>query len=104
MYQRSCDFFLGVPFNIASYSALVHMLAFICDMDVGEFIWTGGDCHIYNNHFEQVREQRWRIPYSSPTLSIRDDAPKDIDGDWHLDHFVLEGYQYHPPIKAPVAV
>ena len=104
LYQRSCDMFLGVPFNIASYSALVHMICHICDLTPGEFIWTGGDCHIYNNHMEQVEEQFSRVPYTAPTLTIAPDAPKDIDGDWHLDHFLLEGYEHHPAIKAPVAV
>ena len=68
------------------------------------FIWTGGDCHIYNNHLEQVREQLSRQPLESPTLRIAEDAPKDIDGDWHLDHFILENYEHHPAIPAPVAV
>lgn len=104
LYQRSCDMFLGVPFNIASYSALIHLLAHVCNLEVGEFIWVGGDCHIYSNHMEQVEKQLSRAPYKPPTLRIREDAPKSIDGDWHLDHFVLEDYQCHPGIKAPVAV
>lgn len=104
LYQRSCDMFLGVPFNIASYSALIHLLCHVVDMEPGEFIWTGGDCHIYSNHMEQVEEQLSRAPYVSPSLRIAPDAPKDIDGDWHLDHFILEDYKCHPSIKAPVAV
>jgi thymidylate synthase len=104
LYQRSCDMFLGVPFNIASYSALIHLLAHVCDMEVGEFIWTGGDCHIYNNHMEQVELQLSRAPFKAPTLTIAPDAPKSIDGEWHLDHFQLEGYECHPGIKAPVAI
>lgn len=104
LYQRSCDFFLGVPFNIASYAALIHMLAHICDLDVGEFIWTGGDCHIYSTHLEQVKEQLSRTPYDAPTLRIAADAPKDIDSGWTFDHFILEDYQHHPRIAAPVAV
>jgi thymidylate synthase len=104
LYQRSCDFFLGVPFNVASYSALVHLLAHVCGLEVGEFIWVGGDCHIYNNRMEQVEEQLQRAPYTAPTLTIDPTAPTSIDGDWDLEHFRLEGYKCHPAIKAPVAV
>lgn len=104
MYQRSCDMFLGVPFNIASYSALIHMLCHICELEPGEFIWVGGDCHIYLNHMEQVHEQLSRVPYASPELFIRYDAPTKLDGEWHLDHFELQNYESHPGIKAPVAV
>lgn len=104
LYQRSCDMFLGVPFNIASYSALIHMIAHICEMEVGEFIWTGGDCHIYTNHMDQVHEQLSRAPFAAPTLTIAPNAPTELDGEWDLSHFVLENYESHPSIKAPVAV
>ena len=103
LYQRSADMFLGVPFNIASYAALMHMVAYLCELDLGEFIWTGGDCHIYNNHMEQVETQMERTPFASPRLTICN-APYDLDGAWDLEHFVLEGYECHPAIKAPVAV
>lgn len=104
MYQRSCDMFLGGPFNLASYSALTHMLAHICDLEVGEFIWTIGDAHAYSNHLEQVNEQLGRTPYDAPILRIAPNAPKDIDGGWTFDHFILDDYQHHPRISAPVAV
>jgi len=104
LYQRSCDFFLGVPFNIASYAALVHIMCRLAAMEPGEFIWTGGDSHIYNNHFEQVDKQLARCPKDSPTLTIAPNAPYGLDGPWDLDHFILEGYDPHPGIKAPVAV
>ncbi len=103
-YQRSCDMFLGIPFNLASYAALTHLVAHICGMGVGDLIWTGGDCHIYDNHKDQVAEQLSRPLIESPTMKIRADAPKDIDGDWHIDHFWLDGYESHPGIKAPIAV
>jgi len=103
LYQRSCDMFLGVPFNIASYSALIHMMAHICDLEVGEFIWTGGDCHIYSNHMDQVDTQLERTPQTSPTLTIAPDAPKSLDG-WKLEHFVLDGYDPDPGIRAKVAI
>jgi thymidylate synthase len=102
LYQRSADIFLGVPFNIASYALLTHMLAQQCDLDVGDFIWTGGDCHIYDNHVEQVQTQLARAPYPYPTLEIVR-RPDSIDG-YRFDDFVLHGYQSHPLIKAPVAV
>jgi thymidylate synthase len=102
LYQRSADIFLGVPFNIASYALLTHMLAQQCDLDVGDFIWTGGDCHIYDNHVEQVRTQLDRAPYPYPTLEIVR-QPDSIDG-YRFEDFVLHGYQSHPLIKAPVAV
>ena len=102
LYQRSADIFLGVPFNIASYSLLVHMMAQQLDMEVGDFVWTGGDCHIYNNHMEQVRTQLTRAPHPLPTLAIKR-KPASIF-DYQLDDFVLLNYTSHPAIKAPVAV
>jgi thymidylate synthase len=102
LYQRSADIFLGVPFNIASYALLTHMLAQQCDLDVGDFIWTGGDCHIYDNHVEQVREQLSRVPYPYPLLSIRR-RPASIF-DYEYDDFAFTDYRHHPAIKAPVAV
>ena len=103
LYQRSADLFLGVPFNIASYALLTHMLAQQCDLDVGEFIWTGGDCHIYNNHFEQVDLQLTRTPIDPPpTLNIKR-KPASIF-DYAYEDFEVVGYQSHAAIKAPVAV
>jgi len=102
LYQRSADIFLGVPFNIASYALLTHMLAQQCDLDVGEFIWTGGDCHIYSNHTEQVALQLSRTPHPYPTLRIKR-RPASIF-DYELDDFEILDYQHHPAIKAPVAV
>jgi len=102
LYQRSADVFLGVPFNIASYALLTHLLAQQCDLEVGDFIWTGGDCHIYNNHVEQVAQQLARTPYPFPTLHIGR-RPASID-DYRYDDFEIVGYQHHPAIKAPVAV
>ena len=102
LYQRSADVFLGVPFNIASYALLTHMLAQQCDLDVGDFIWTGGDCHIYSNHTEQVELQLSRAPLPYPTLAIRR-KPASIF-DYEYDDFEVTGYEHHPPIKAPVAV
>ena len=102
LYQRSCDIFLGVPFNIASYALLTHMIAQQCDLAVGDFVWTGGDCHIYNNHFEQVREQLAREPKPYPTLVIKR-RPASIF-DYAFEDFGIEGYEPHPHIKAPVAV
>ena len=101
LYQRSADLFLGVPFNIASYALLTHMIAAQVDLEVGEFIWTGGDCHIYDNHVEQVRLQLSREPYAFPQLSLRP-APSLFD--YAYEHFDVIGYQHHPGIKAPVAV
>lgn len=102
LYQRSADAFLGVPFNIASYALLTHMLAQQCDLQVGDFIWTGGDCHIYRNHIEQVQLQLTREPRALPQLNILA-KPASIF-DYCFDDFVLTNYQYHPPIKAVVAV
>ncbi len=102
LYQRSADIFLGVPFNIASYALLTHMLAQQCDLDVGDFIWTGGDCHIYSNHFEQVQLQLSRTPHPYPTLHIKR-RPESIL-DYAYEDFEVLDYQHHPVIKAPVAV
>ena len=102
LYQRSADIFLGVPFNIASYALLTHMLAQQCDLEVGEFIWTGGDCHIYSNHREQVQEQLSRTPFPYPTLRIKR-RPASIF-DYEPEDFEILDYQHHAVIKAPVAV
>ncbi len=102
LYQRSADIFLGVPFNIASYALLTHMLAQQCDLDVGDFVWTGGDCHIYSNHTEQVELQLSRLPHPYPLLNIKRKPASIFDYEYE-DFEVLE-YQHHPAIKAPVAV
>jgi thymidylate synthase len=102
LYQRSCDVFLGVPFNIASYALLTHMLAHQCGLEVGDFVWTGGDCHLYTNHLEQARLQLTRTPKSLPTLRIRRRAAS-IDS-YNYEDFIIEGYEAHPHISAPVAV
>ena len=102
LYQRSADIFLGVPFNIASYALLTHMVAQQCDMDVGDFIWTGGDCHVYSNHAEQVRLQLSRAPRPYPTLHIKR-RPSSIF-DYAFEDFEVTGYDPHEAIKAPVAV
>jgi thymidylate synthase len=102
LYQRSADIFLGVPFNIASYALLTHMMAQQCDLDVGDFIWTGGDCHIYSNHTEQVALQLSREPYPYPTLRIK--RRPDSIFDYRYEDFAFEDYRHHDPIKAPVAV
>lgn len=102
LYQRSADIFLGVPFNIASYALLTHMLAQQCDLEVGDFIWTGGDCHIYSNHAEQVAQQLSRTPYPYPMLEIKR-RPASIF-DYAFEDFEVLEYQHHPAIKAPVAV
>ncbi len=102
LYQRSADIFLGVPFNIASYALLTHMLAQQCDLKVGHFIWTGGDCHIYSNHTEQVALQLSRTPFAYPTLNITR-RPASIF-DYAYEDFELVDYQHHESIKAPVAV
>ncbi|MEE1295397.1 MAG: thymidylate synthase [Bifidobacterium sp.] len=101
LYQRSADMFLGVPFNIASYSLLTMMMAQQADLEPGEFVWTGGDCHIYDNHIDQVLEQLSREPYPYPTMRIR---KADSIFDYDYDDFEIVDYQYHPTIKAPVAV
>ena len=102
LYQRSADIFLGVPFNIASYALLTHMVAQQCSLDVGEFIWTGGDCHLYSNHLEQVELQLSRKPYSLPQLKIY--RKPDSIFDYQFEDFEIVGYESHPHIKAPVAV
>jgi thymidylate synthase len=102
MYQRSADIFLGVPFNIASYALLTHMVAQQCDLAPGDFIWTGGDCHLYLNHLEQAREQLSRQPHPLPRLEIRRRPPSIFD--YRYEDFEIHGYQSHPHIKAPVAV
>jgi thymidylate synthase len=102
MYQRSADIFLGVPFNIASYALLTHMLAQQADLHVGEFIWTGGDCHLYANHFEQADEQLRREPLPLPTLAIRR-RPASVF-EYRFEDFDILNYQSHPHIRAAVAV
>jgi thymidylate synthase len=102
LYQRSCDIFLGVPFNIASYALLTHMLAQQADLGVGDFIWTGGDCHLYSNHLEQADEQLTRDPLPLPRLAIRR-RPQSIF-DYEYDDFEILNYEAHPHIRAAVAV
>ncbi|MDO9094496.1 MAG: thymidylate synthase [Rubrivivax sp.] len=102
LYQRSADIFLGVPFNIASYALLTHMLAQQCDLDLGDFVWTGGDCHIYSNHEEQVKLQLSREPRAYPRLHIKR-RPASIF-EYGYEDFEVQGYDPHPLIKAPVAV
>ena len=102
LYQRSADVFLGVPFNIASYALLTHMLAQQCDLQVGDFIWTGGDCHLYANHFEQCDLQLQRNPFASPQLQMMR-RPASLF-DYQYDDFKFVNYQYHAAIKAAVAV
>jgi thymidylate synthase len=102
LYQRSADIFLGVPFNIASYALLTHMVAQQTGLKVGEFIWTGGDCHLYSNHMEQVEEQLAREPLPLPTLSIQR-KPESI-ADYSFEDFEIVGYEFHPHIAAPVAI
>jgi thymidylate synthase len=101
LYQRSADMFLGVPFNIASYALLTHMMAAQAGLDVGDFIWSGGDCHIYNNHFDQVREQLSREARPYPKLVL---APRDSLFEYQVEDFVFEGYDPRPAIKAEVSV
>ena len=102
LYQRSADMFLGVPFNIASYALLTCMMSNQLGLQPGEFVWTGGDTHIYDNHVEQVTEQLTREPYPYPRLRIT--RTPDSIFDYTLDDFVIEDYQHHPTIKAPIAV
>jgi len=102
LYQRSADVFLGVPFNIASYALLVHILAQQCDLEPGTFVWTGGDCHLYSNHLEQARLQLSREPKALPTLRILRKA--DSIDSYEPEDFLIEGYEAHPHIKAAVAV
>jgi len=102
LYQRSADIFLGVPFNIASYALLTQMLAQQCDLQLGDFIWTGGDCHVYDNHVEQVEIQLSRRPFTYPRLSIGRRPPSIFD--YEYEDFELLDYECHPAIKAPVAV
>jgi thymidylate synthase len=102
LYQRSADYFLGVPFNIASYALLTHLFAQQCDLQPGEFVWTGGDVHLYTNHLDQAREQLTRTPYPLPQLVIRR-KPASIF-DYQLEDFEIANYQSHPTIKAPIAV
>jgi thymidylate synthase len=100
--QRSADAFLGVPFNIASYALLTHIIAQQCDLEVGEFIWSGGDCHIYSNHMEQVKQQLSRKPMAIPNLKIL--RRPDSLFDYCFEDFEVVDYRHHPAIKAPVAV
>ncbi|MCL2465308.1 MAG: thymidylate synthase [Micrococcales bacterium] len=101
LYQRSADLFLGVPFNIASYALLTHMVAAQTGYEVGDFVWTGGDCHIYDNHVDQVREQLSRAPYPPPRLVLH---PRGSIFDYRYEDIEMVDYQHHPTIKAPVAV
>ena len=102
LYQRSADIFLGVPFNIASYALLTHMMAEQTGFEVGEFIWTGGDCHLYSNHLEQARLQLSRVPLPSPRLVIRRRPPSIFE--YRFEDFEFAGYEAHPAIRAPIAV
>ena len=102
VYQRSVDIFLGLPFNIASYAALVHIVAQQSDLGVGELVWAGGDCHLYLNHLEQADQQLAREPHPLPTLALKR-RPADIAG-YEFEDFQLLGYEYDPAIRAPIAV
>lgn len=102
LYQRSCDTFLGVPFNIASYALLTHMFAQQCDLEVGDFVWTGGDVHLYTNHLDQVSLQLSREPFPLPKLQIN--RRPDTLFDYRFEDFEIVNYQAHPTIKAPIAV
>jgi thymidylate synthase len=102
LYQRSADVFLGVPFNIASYALLTMMIAQVCDLQLGDFVHTFGDVHLYSNHFEQAQLQLSREPFALPTMKLNPEV-KDLFA-FHYEDFTLENYQSHPHIKAPVAV
>jgi thymidylate synthase len=102
LYQRSADIFLGVPFNIASYALLTHMMAQQCNLEVGDFVWTGGDCHLYSNHLEQVDLQLSREFFPLPKLNIL--RKPDSIFDYEFEDFEIAGYESHPAIKAPVAI
>ncbi len=102
LYQRSADLFLGVPFNIASYALLTHLVAAQCDLKVGDLVWTGGDCHLYTNHLEQVDVQWARAPLPLPTLLIHRRAESLFD--YRFEDIEITGYQSHPAIKAPIAI
>ncbi|WP_028310050.1 thymidylate synthase [Derxia gummosa] len=102
LYQRSCDVFLGVPFNIASYALLLMLIAHQCDLEPGSFVWTGGDVHLYSNHLDQARLQLMREPYPLPRLVIKR-KPDSIDG-YEYEDFELVGYEAHPHIKGAVAI
>ena len=102
LYQRSCDTFLGIPFNIASYSLMTMMIAQVCDLEPGDFVWTGGDVHIYSNHYEQCKLQLTRKPYPLPTMKINPNV-KNIH-DFKMEDFELVDYQFHPLIKGAMAV
>jgi thymidylate synthase len=102
LYTRSQDFFLGTPFNLASYALLVHMIAQQCNLEPGDFVWTGGDVHLYSNHLEQANIQLTREPYPMPTLIIK--RKPDSIFDYRFEDFEITNYQAHPSIKAPIAV
>jgi thymidylate synthase len=102
LYQRSADMFLGVPFNVASYALLTHLMAQQCDLQVGELVWTGGDCHLYLNHLDQADEQLRRAPLPLPRLALKRRPPSIFE--YQYEDFEIVNYQFHPAIKAPVAV